>query len=638
MTTLRVALDASQMLTLSRQVAAALQQMGDGAKKTGDAVEGLEREFVVAARGMDTTRESLKATSGAIQAAGNVRSLVESLKEVDGSFASIANVAANAAQTLLSFGRAAEDFSQLKDASQQITNAMAAQTAATVATGTATGTAATATTVWTRATLALRAAWAAHPVLLIGSVLAAAATAMAAFASSTRDAAKESESLSKMTADLKANLEALQRARAEASVRQALGVSGQPGQLAQAEQQAILQQLATLRAAGRTQVGLGQVAQLFGQGGARGISFQQAGLGPDVQARFEQELAAEVARRRAQAEAARAAQTMGYGGLPSEQRAPVTLTEAEVAEIRRQFASTFLVGIDELEAALKGRAQQLGRDVEQARQQEAARRQAQEMPLFRVNETTQVQSGIPFGFEMGVDLATRQALLMAEMRRAEVLGQINAGLEQEFRLAGLTETARERELAILRIKQEALQAGVKLTDTELANIEKTLSAQQRLTAAQRAAEYDRATRADYAERLRLESMNEDERKIEQAIAARRAQYKQGGVAFTPEREQLVRQEEMALAQMAELRATGQEVGTAIGNSFVNAATGVATLRGALAMLLQDLIRIAAQRAIIAPLANAVGGVFAGFAPTGAQQGADVGASSQSYRGNTLIEP
>lgn len=654
MTTLRVALDASQMLGTSRSVVTALQQMGDGARATGRSMVGLEGAFRASADAGDATRESLRATSGAIQAAGNVRTLVDSLRQVDGSFASIADVAANAAQTILSFGRAAQDLRQLREAvdiAPQISTAMSAvdefnalfkdtqsQAAASTAAATAisaqaaaTSTAAGATGLWTRATLALRAAWAAHPVLLIGSVLAAAATAMAAFASSTRDASKESESLSKMTADLKANLEALQRARAEASVRQALGVPGQPGQLAQAEQQAILQQLTTLRAAGQTQVGLGQVAQLFGQGGARGITFQQAGLGPETAARFQRELERRFAIAEAELRAAAQKESELYGGMVSE--AELVLTETDKDQIRRKLLETFLVNIDELEGALRGRAQSLGQDVEQARQQEAARRQAQQGPMFRVNETTQVQSGIPFGFEMGVDLASRQALLMAEMRRAEVLGQINAGLEQEMRLAGMTENARERELAILRIKQEALAAGVELTDTELANIEKMLSAQQRFNAARRAAEYDRSTREGYADRQRLAGMGDEQRRIEEAVAAQRAQAEQEGIPFTAERERFVREQEMATANIEQLRATGEAVGAAIGNSFANAATGVATLRQALAGLLQDLMRIAAQRAIIGPLMDALGGAFTSFAPTQNQQSVDYGNTGNEYNMN-----
>ncbi|MFZ8926828.1 MAG: hypothetical protein ACO3CU_08720, partial [Candidatus Nanopelagicales bacterium] len=85
---------------------------------------GLDRAFVETARTGDATRETLKATSGAIQSAGNVRQLVEALKQVDGSFATIANVAAIAAQTVLSFARAADDFRQMSEATGQFSDAM----------------------------------------------------------------------------------------------------------------------------------------------------------------------------------------------------------------------------------------------------------------------------------------------------------------------------------------------------------------------------------------------------------------------------------------------------------------------------------------------------------------------------------
>lgn len=615
MTTLRVALDASQMLTLSRQVAAALQQMGDGAKKTGDAVEGLEREFVVAARGMDTTRESLKATSGAIQAAGNVRSLVESLKEVDGSFASIANVAANAAQTLLSFGRAAEDFSQLKDASQQVTNAMAAQTAATVATGTATGTAATATTVWTRATLALRAAWAAHPVLLIGSILAAAATAMAAFSSSTKNATQDTAALAEQQKALEQSLKNVQRIQAEGRLGAQFGIAGAAEQARQREQQAVFQQAVDV-----------ETQRMRGGGGVRAADLAAGRqveeiLNAQQTVRFQREVQATLDARR------RALLSGGAGtggGAVIELQAPETMTakqrasfEALRRQVTEEVASGFTIGYDEAIRVLQGRFGELAAPMQQA---------AQQGP-----------SGVAYG--ISGSMGRLQAQIDAEVRRQQVIGQINSGLAEEFRLAGLTETARERELAILRIKQEALQAGVELTDTELANIEKTLSAQQRLTAAQRAAEYDRSTREGYADRQRLAGMGDEQRRIEEAVAAQRAQAEQEGIPFTAERERFVREQEMATANIEQLRATGEAVGAAIGNSFASAATGVATLRQALAGLLQDLLRIAAQQAIIRPLTNALGNVFAGpsgMNPTSGQVTFDTGANAGSYAGT--LEP
>jgi len=66
---------------------------------------------------------------------------------------------------------------------------------------------------------------------------------------------------------------------------------------------------------------------------------------------------------------------------------------------------------------------------------------------------------------------------------------------------------------------------------------------------------------------------------------------------------------------------------------VNAATGVATLRQALAGLLQDLIRIAAQRAILGPLADAFGGLFAGQGTTPGQRSIDTSNIGNEYSGS-----
>ena len=134
-------------------------------------------------------------------------------------------------------------------------------------------------------------------------------------------------------------------------------------------------------------------------------------------------------------------------------------------------------------------------------------------------------------------------------------------------------------------------------------------------------------------------MGDEQRRIEEAVAAQRAQAEQEGIPFTAERERFVREQEMATANIEQLRATGEAVGAAIGNSFASAATGVATLRQALAGLLQDLLRIAAQQAIIRPLTNALGNVFAGpsgMNPTSGQVTFDTGANAGSYAGT--LEP
>jgi hypothetical protein len=635
MTTLRVALDAAQMLAISKQVAAALDEMGRKAKETGNAFDNTERRTEATARSLDTTRESLKATAGAIQAAGNVRNLVESLKQVDGGFASVANVAANAAQTLLAFARAADDFRDLQQlgtvfvdlpgplneaaqAAEGVGDAAQAAGAAIGAQAAATSTATGATSLFTRATLALRAAWAAHPVLLIGTVLAAAATAMAAFGSSTRKTADDTAALSEQQKALEQALKNVQRIRAEGRLGEQFGIAGAADTARRRERETVFQQAV-------------EVEQLRLQGGGRVplSTLGAAGTPEDIissrarlTVQFQQDLDRET-----QAAALRLRQTLrgeGTGPLP-------TLSQKQLDDLRtrvtKEVRDSFTVGYDEAIQILQGRFDEIGEGIQQATQ--SAQQQAQ-------------PSGVAFG--INESMGRVQAQIDAEIARRAVIDQINGGLAEENRLAGLTESVREREIALLRIKQEAAQQGVELTEQELANIEAQYAARQRQTQLERQAQFNREVVQPSEEGLRLAGFDQNEREIQAAIAAAQAQAQSSGVQLRQAEADQIRANMEAMQQMEVLRATGQEVGSALGNAFVNAATGVGTLRQALAGLLQDLLRIAAQRAILGPLANAFGNLFAGpgggngFGQTSGQASYDAGAASQTYRGNTLPAP
>jgi hypothetical protein len=622
MTTLRVALDAAQMLAISKQVAAALDDMGRKAKQTGSEFDNTDRRAQRTAASLDMTRESLKATAGAIQTAGNIRNLVDSLKQLDGGFAGIADVAANAAQTVLSFARAFDDFKDIQQigsvfvdlpsplneaaqAAEGVGDAAQAAGAAIGAQAAATSTATGATSLFTRATLALRAAWAAHPVLLIGTVLAAAATAMAAFGSSTRKTADDTAALSEQQKALEQALKNVQRIRAEGVVGERFGIAGAADTARRRERETVFQQAVEVES-----------GRLQGRGGIPLSTLGAAGTPEDIlnrsaqlSLRFERAVQAAMAPRMFREE------TGGPGGIARVVR--IDFTPEELAalrtEVSAQVRSGFTVGYDEAIQILQGRFDEIGEGIQQATQ--AAQQQAQ-------------PSGVAFG--INESMGRVQAQIDAEIARRAVIDQINAGLAEENRLAGLTESVREREIALLRIKQEAAQQGVELTEQELANIEAQYAARQRQTQLERQAQFNREVVQPSEEGLRLAGFDQDQRQIESAIMAARAQATSSGLEFRQADEERIRANMEATQQMEMLRATGQEVGSALGNAFVNAATGVGTLRQALAGLLQDLFRIAAQRAILGPLANAVGGIFAGFGNTPSQQQSNIEARNMTY--------
>jgi len=647
MTTLRVALDAAQMLAISKQVAAALDDMGRKAKQTGSEFDNTDRRAQRTAASLDMTRESLKATAGAIQTAGNIRNLVDSLKQLDGGFAGIADVAANAAQTVLSFARAFDDFKDIQqigsvfvdlpgplnqaaqaadglgDAAQAAGAAIGAQAAAT---STATG----ATTLFTRATLALRAAWAAHPVLLIGTVLAAAATAMAAFGSSTRKTADDTAALSEQQKALEQALKNVQRIRAERVVGEQFGIAGAAETARKRERDTVFQQAVEVEQMRRQEGGRGQVpiSSLTSAGPSQLLIMQDV----ERRQRFAEAVRDENLRLQREAAQTRSA-SMAF--MPSE--LPANLEKLFSAKELREFQEkatqtvrdSFVIGYDEAIQILQGRFDELGNGVRDAVSEGMRASISQSL----APQLTPMLSQEELNLRAGEDVD-------AYFRKLSVINQINAGLSEEARIAGLSSDAREREVELLRIKQEAAQAGVNLSDEELANIERILAARQRLSREERQAQFNRDVIRPSEEGLYLAGFDQNEREIQAAIAAAQAQAQSSGVQLRQAEAEQIRANMEAMQQMEVLRATGQEVGAALGNAFVNAATGVGTLRQALAALLQDLLRIAAQRAILGPLANAIGGIFAGgpgnnFGSTPGQASYDAGAASQTYRGNTL---
>lgn len=861
MTTLRVALDASQMLGTSRQVAVALQQMGEGARATGRSMDDLGGALNNTAAATETARESLKATSGAIQAAGNVRQLIDSLREVDGSFASIANVGANAAQTILAFGRAALDVRQLKEAldvgpalsgtrtavedfnalfketanqtvaakgaatalnaqataakaagAATVTQAAASRAATTAIAeqGAATSATAGATSLFTRATIALRVAWAAHPVLLIGTVLAAAATAMAAFAGNTKDATEESKRLGEQQQALQRNLENIQRIQAEARIGTQFGIAGAKEEARRREQQAVFQQAVEVETQ-RFQGGAGvRVSDI-----SRGRPVEEQ-LNAQQTVRFQQEV-----ERRIQEERLRISAAAREPGA----RAAITIepSQQQLQELRerltKEVAAGFTVGYDEALGILQGRFDELGdslqkslavplpevqrqRVVTEFREQlrptpelsqqermlrqgediqaELARREVlssissalaeearlaglsvdqreRELAVMRIKQDAQ-RRGVQLSEEelanieaqiaaqQGDDRAAKVRELNAEMaeearlaalspeareqelalldlkqramqknvqlsaaeldnyrqqiatqqgdQRDAKIAALNAAMAEEARLAGLSVEARARELAILDIKEQAQQRNLNLTKQEIAEYERQVAAQQaasrtevvqditgqlaeeyrlaNLTAgareqeltmlrikeaalkrnveltddelrkiedqvrAQRQATFNRDLMRGPQEEVDLMKYTPEQREIERVIIRERQRAEESDVEFTPAQEANMRQTLAAQQQLAALEDTGRQVGASLGNAFVNAASGVATLRSALAGLLQDLLRIAAQRAIIGPLMDALGGAFTSMAstsnPTSSQVTYDTGANAGSYAG------
>jgi hypothetical protein len=696
MTTLRVALDAAQMLAISKQVAVALDQMGRGARSAGREFDGFEQQAQRAGRNLDLTRESLKATAGAIQTAGNIRNLVDSLKQIDGGFAGIADVAANAAQTVLSFARAFDDFkdvqqigtvfvdlpgplNQAAQAADGLGDAAQAAGAAIGAQAAATSTATGATSLFTRATLALRAAWAAHPVLLIGTVLAAAATAMAAFGSSTRKTADDTAKLADQQRALEQALKNVQRIQAEGSLGQQFGIAGAADAARRREQEAVFQQAVNVEQMRRQEGGRGQVpiSSLTSAGPSQLLIMQ------DVERR--QRFAQEVDREAQRLQFLEAQNRAGQEGLASLVEFSVQELNQFKIEATKTVRDSFVVGYDEAIQILQGRFDEIGKGIRQAA--EAANQQAQpsgvaygisasmgrvqaqidaevarrqvidqitagiaeenrlaglteaarerEIALLRIKQEA-AQQGVTLSAQelanIEAQFAARdqQAQINAEIARRAVIEQINAQLSEEYRLVGLTENVREREVELLRIKQEAAQQGVELTQQELANIEAQLAARQRQSQLQRQAEFNRDVVQPSEEGLYLAGFDPNEREIQAAIAAAQAQAQSSGVQLRQAEADQIRANMEAMQQMEVLRATGQEVGSALGNAFVNAATGVGTLRQALAGLLQDLLRIAAQRAILGPLANAIGGIFAGFGNTPSQQQSNIEARNMTY--------
>lgn len=85
-------------------------------------------------------------------------------------------------------------------------------------------------------------------------------------------------------------------------------------------------------------------------------------------------------------------------------------------------------------------------------------------------------------------------------------------------------------------------------------------------------------------------------------------------------------------RMRELKALGQDVGTAIGSAFFSIVNGAANARQALAALLQQFIAIAQQRAIQG-IANSIGNAFAASAPQAAANTPGAASTGVSLRAN-----
>lgn len=85
-------------------------------------------------------------------------------------------------------------------------------------------------------------------------------------------------------------------------------------------------------------------------------------------------------------------------------------------------------------------------------------------------------------------------------------------------------------------------------------------------------------------------------------------------------------------RMRELKALGQDVGTAIGSAFFSIVNGAANARQALAALLQQFVAIAQQRAIQG-IANSFGNAFAASAPQAAANTPGAASTGVSLRAN-----
>jgi hypothetical protein len=419
---------------------------------------------------------------------------------------------------------------------------------------------------------------------------------------------------------LQRSLENIQRIQVEGQLGTRFGIAGAAEEARRREQQAVFQQAV-------------EVETQRGRGGA-GIRVQDIAAGRQVEevlnaqqtVRFQQEV-----ERRIQEERLRRAAAAREPGA----RAAITIEPSpqQLQELRQRLtaevAASFTIGYDEALGLLQGRFDEIGNALQQSlvvpipevqRQRVVAefRQQVAPTPLLSEQER----------------LLQAQELIDAELRRVEVLGQIQSGIAEEARLAGLTTNQREQELVVLRAIQQAQQAGVTLSEADLAALREAVRLTQERSAAEAQARFNREVVEPSAEGLRLAGFSPAKREAEQAVAAARAQAAQAGATLGQAEERQIRANIAAQQELNSLRATGEAVGQAIGQSFVNAATGVATLRQALAGLLQDLIRIAAQRAILGPLADAFGGLFAG-GPSGQgttiqQATFDTGANAGTY--------
>ena len=755
MATLRAVLDASAFVGGARQVAQASQQVAQSTVQAGRGLDALNNAFTQASNRAEVTRESIKAVAGTVQTAAGFRQLTQAVRELDGSFASIVNAGAQASVVLLNFARAADDVRQLREAinfapeatqalsavdefnalfkdsadtSRKVTTSIAAQKVATDLLAGSTATAATATRGFAGATALLSAAWKAHPVLIVATVLAAATAAMAAFAGNTKEATEESKRLAEQQQALQRSLENIQRIQAEARVGTQFGIAGAAEEARRREQQAVFQQAVEVE------------TQRFRGGG--GVQAQTLAAGRQVEEilnaqqtlRFEREYRRRVELATTVPET-RASAALQGAMVETGRRIPMDLTPTQLQEIqtriREEVRQGFTIGYEDALGILQGRFDEIGKGLEQSLVPLADAQRQRVVAEFR-----QQVAPTPLLSEQEYNLQ-RQEGIDADLQRLQLLNQIQSGIAEEARLAGLTTNEREQELVVLRALQQAQQAGVALSEADLAALREAVRLTQERSAAEAQARFNREVVEPSAEGLRLAGFSPAEREAEQAVAAARAQAAQAGRVLRQEEERDIRaniaaQQELnslraiqqaqqagvalseadlaalreavrltqersaaeaqarfnrevvepsaeglrlagfspaereaeqavaaARAQAAQtgatlgqaeerqiraniaaqqelnsLRATGEAVGAAIGNSFVNAATGVATLRQALAGLLQDLIRIAAQRAILGPLADAFGSAFAG-GPKGqgttVQQATfDTGANAGTY--------
>jgi len=632
-------------------VAQASQQVAQSTVQAGRGLDALNNAFTQASNRAEVTRESIKAVAGTVQTAAGFRQLTQAVRELDGSFASIVNAGAQASVVLLNFARAADDVRQLREAinfapeatqalsavdefnalfkdsadtSRKVTTSIAAQKVATDLLAGSTATAATATRGFAGATALLSAAWKAHPVLIVATVLAAATAAMAAFAGNTKEATEESKRLAEQQQALQRSLENIQRIQAEARVGTQFGIAGAAEEARRREQQAVFQQAVEVE------------TQRFRGGG--GVQAQTLAAGRQVEEilnaqqtlRFEREYRRRVELATTVPET-RASAALQGAMVETGRRIPMDLTPTQLQEIqtriREEVRQGFTIGYEDALGILQGRFDEIGKGLEQSLVPLADAQRQRVVAEFR-----QQVAPTPLLSEQEYNLQ-RQEGIDADLQRLQLLNQIQSGIAEEARLAGLTTNEREQELVVLRALQQAQQAGVALSEADLAALREAVRLTQERSAAEAQARFNREVVEPSAEGLRLAGFSPAEREAEQAVAAARAQAAQAGRVLRQEEERDIRANIAAQQELNSLRATGEAVGQAIGQSFVNAATGVATLRQALAGLLQDLIRIAAQRAILGPLADAFGGLFAGQGTTPGQRSIDTSNIGNEYSGS-----